>query len=1249
MDMRLSPTSSVLRMGLLLFFWTLLVNPLSAQIELEVVVNPDPAQPLETLDLELIVTNTGALTVTDLSLEFDWPAELSSLNESAFDGDCPSTSCDPFETAIFEIASLPAGTGTTFSIPARISAATPTGTAVLFDARVFDGTTLVAMSSSVVMVNANPQLDFVMSEDRDPVAPGETVRYTLTFGALSSGSGLPGATLQMPVPAGTTFLSASGGGTLQGSSVVWPMMNLSPGESGEEHAVFQVDVGTSLGAVLLAEATIEDQSPVPNMASQRAATRIQSPQDLIVVVNAGPDTARTGETLDLEFTVGNMGALGHSNVQLSFLYPDQLASISESIFLGDCPSTSCESGERVLFNIGDLSAGETVTFSVPSTVPASIPDGSVARVEARVINALGQLSTSATSFAVGDSRQLNLALAENRDPVAPGESVTYTLTYGLSNSGVGAASSTLKLPLPTGMSFVSASGTGALIGDTVQWDLGPLNPGVGSEQTVTLLVDPGVPLGSGVLVEASFETSVSATSLVRQQATTRVQTPQDLEFTVVAGPDGARPNDILDIELTVTNSGSLAHSNVVLTLEYPDQLAPISETAFDGDCLSTSCEPRETVVFDIGTIPAGEGRTYSIPASIGSSVVEGEVMRLEAELTDSAGTIYETGTNLVIRPSQQLNLAVTDNRDPVLPGEQFTYSITYGTSDPGVGVPDATLILPLPSGTSLVAATGGGVLVGGNVEWSLGGLVPGSSGSLHATVSVDDAVELGSILETEALFLGGGTSGQELRYENATRVETAVPLELTIVANPSPCRQGENLDVELTVGNTSALNRSGVILSLEYPEGLASVSESLFEGDCGSTSCESRERVFFDIGTLPAGQTVTYSVPARVGAVSDGSVIRLEAEVVDSSERRRESGTSVAVRGGRDLDLVLFDSRDAVEPGEVFEYRMVYGALQSGGGSATTELVFDIPEGTSIDRVSDNGQVIGSRVVWDLGALNPGAGGERFVSLLVDPMAPIGSTLTAESQLLGSGLGDVHASAATRIELSPPIDLDISVNPVSALPGTTLDLQMWVTNLTALDRTDVVVWFEFPDGIASLSESAFDGDCLGTSCEPLERAFFAVPILPAGATVVLDAPPVVSATAMDGTVIRFDSRLSDSQGRVSLASTAIVVGDDFDPASGSGSPIFTRGDCNNDGLFDIADPVFVLEALFIGGGPGADCFDACDGNDDGVFDISDAVAMLARLFAPGTAPLPNPSDLACGEDPTPDSLDCAAQPTTACP
>jgi hypothetical protein len=81
----------------------------------------------------------------------------------------------------------------------------------------------------------------------------------------------------------------------------------------------------------------------------------------------------------------------------------------------------------------------------------------------------------------------------------------------------------------------------------------------------------------------------------------------------------------------------------------------------------------------------------------------------------------------------------------------------------------------------------------------------------------------------------------------------------------------------------------------------------------------------------------------------------------------------------------------------------------------------------------------------------------------------------------------------------------------------------------------------------------------------------------------------------------------------------------------TGADEFKRGDANRDSGMNIADAVYILQAIFA---QGADilCPDAGDANDDENVNIADAVYILQTIFAQGS-PIPPPNDV-CGPDPT---------------
>ncbi|MEM7264207.1 MAG: hypothetical protein AAF488_19635, partial [Planctomycetota bacterium] len=99
----------------------------------------------------------------------------------------------------------------------------------------------------------------------------------------------------------------------------------------------------------------------------------------------------------------------------------------------------------------------------------------------------------------------------------------------------------------------------------------------------------------------------------------------------------------------------------------------------------------------------------------------------------------------------------------------------------------------------------------------------------------------------------------------------------------------------------------------------------------------------------------------------------------------------------------------------------------------------------------------------------------------------------------------------------------------------------------------------------------------------------------------------------------------------SIGATTLKAGYIYEAAS----PLFLRGDANDDGTVDLSDGVSILEELFIR--PSVGCYIAGDSDDDGNLTLTDAVYLFGFLFLGGD-PLPPPAE--CGEDPTLDALPC---------
>jgi hypothetical protein len=121
--------------------------------------------------------------------------------------------------------------------------------------------------------------------------------------------------------------------------------------------------------------------------------------------------------------------------------------------------------------------------------------------------------------------------------------------------------------------------------------------------------------------------------------------------------------------------------------------------------------------------------------------------------------------------------------------------------------------------------------------------------------------------------------------------------------------------------------------------------------------------------------------------------------------------------------------------------------------------------------------------------------------------------------------------------------------------------------------------------------------------------------------------------------VRLGSFDDDGATAETLVSVTVLPAESEPP-----TPSFRRGDADGSGTHEITDAIATLSYLFLGGFEPT-CDDALDTDDDGQIGLADAIRTLIYLFQrPIAIPEPFPG---CGQDPTPDELDCERNPSCA--
>jgi hypothetical protein len=149
------------------------------------------------------------------------------------------------------------------------------------------------------------------------------------------------------------------------------------------------------------------------------------------------------------------------------------------------------------------------------------------------------------------------------------------------------------------------------------------------------------------------------------------------------------------------------------------------------------------------------------------------------------------------------------------------------------------------------------------------------------------------------------------------------------------------------------------------------------------------------------------------------------------------------------------------------------------------------------------------------------------------------------------------------------------------------------------------------------------------------------------AQLTVDGQTRIWTYATDGWIKRYPAEVCDDAVDNDGDAKTDCADEDCSALPHCGEDHFKRGDANDDGKVDIADPVWLVSEL-IRQGPATQCQDAADANDDGRMDLSDAMYLIDWQFRHQAAP-PAPGPFNCGDDVGADALSCDEGSTARCP
>ncbi|HXK24633.1 MAG TPA: hypothetical protein VMS55_18330 [Myxococcota bacterium] len=1056
--------------------------PAAAQLALAVEANPGVAVPGEQLEVQVTVSNPTVANVAAVVLNVAIPTDIDPFNRilsTSVSGGCNQvvndSICQSGETIIWNLGTMLAGQSFTVSLHPTVAAAAVGP--IAFNATLSTG----GAASASVSVDAARTVQLAVHELRDPVAAGDEIAYTLHFGNSSTTNTAPNASLSLPLPAGTTFVSASDGGVFGAGTVTWALGTLQPGDSGTRTLVLDANAGLARGSLLLVQAELTDTSG--QLARARAVTEIDGAEPLSLGMALRPDPVRVGEQIDLELTLTNTSLVNVGGVGLVLRWPQEIAAfnrIQATSVSGGCNQivndSVCQGGEFIVWNLGTMTAGHSITVTIAMDL-ASIPDGSVVDFDAFALSAGEDRVAVDRALVVDSARQLELGVHEREDPIAAGGELVYTLHFGNASTTDTAPNATLAFPLPAGTTFVSASDGGSLNAGTVSWSLGTLQPGQSGTRTLVLDADAGLARGSLIRAQAELSDTSAVPQRARVRTVTEVDGSEPLALGMALRPDPVGVGEQIDLELTLTNTSLVDVGGTTLMLRFPEEIAAFNRvlaTSVSGGCNQivndVLCQSGEFIVWNLGTMTAGHSITVTIAMDL-ASIPDGSVVDFDAFALSAGEDRVAVDRALAVDSARRLQLSMHEERDPVAPGSQFVYTLHFGNSSTTDTAPNATLAFPLPSGTTFVSASDGGSLNAGTVSWSLGTLQPGQAGTRTLVLDANAGLARGSLILAQAELSDTSAIPQRARIRTVTEIDGSEPLALGMALRPDPVGVGEQIDLELTLTNTSLVDVGGTTLVLRFPEEIAAFNRVLATSVTGGCNqlvndvvCQGGEFIVWNGGTLLAGQSFTVSVPVSLAAIPNGAIVDFDAFALSAGEDRVAVDRALAVDSSRTLQLGLEENRDPVAPGSQFVYTLHFGNSSTTDTAPNATLAFPLPSGASFVDASDGGSFNAGTVSWSLGTLPTQSTGSRNVTVAADAGLARASLLLPKAELSDASAIPRHtrSNAVTEIDGAEALSTQIGFH-------TATSFDVFVTNTTAVNHTGVTLSLRLPQQIQTFS------------------------------------------------------------------------------------------------------------------------------------------------------------------------------------
>ena len=874
--------------------------------------NRTTASPGETLVYTVTVSNSSNVDAIDVSVGDLLPMQTTYVSSS--DGGIYN---DPL--IIWYDLTIPAGGSKQLTLTVQVKSSAQPGEEVVNMAQIHHG--LTAMDSTTIVGSQDIGCIDIVKETFDInsqlITPVAQFTFKLDGGVQTAVNDSLGNARFQNVPTGTHTVS----------EIVppsWELLSVTP-----PNGLINVSQGPTCSTVLF-----KNRQQITDIGFIMSKTDNRT-------------TATAGETLTYTINVENTSPLNATGVTVLDTLPANATFVS-----ADNGGTHING--VVTWSGLSVNANSTTILTVTATVNAGTPDNTVLTNTASIPNKATAVDTTTVS---SQQPTFTITKTDNLANATPGQALSYIVTIQ-NTSAFNATNVTVTDTLPSQVTYNSSSDSGTVNGQVVTWSGLSIAAGATKQLTVTATVNTGTANNTVLTNTANILNGPTATD-----TTTVTSTQPTLTISKTDNRTTVKTSETLTYIITVQNTSSTTATNVSVSDQLPGNTTYVSST-------NGGTANGQTVTWSNLTVNANSTTTLTVTATVNTGTPDNTVLTNVAQI---AGGLSSTDTTTVeggtIDPNN-VTIDLTDDRDPVDPGESFCYTIRI-TNLNSSQLTNQTVTQTLDGDTEYQSASQGGSHSSNIVTWNSVTLPANGTKTMNTCVRVDDDTD--KDLVSSQAFISSKSDTETTRVGEFFNGRTRCEIQ-SISDSPDPVEPGEEITYSIRVRNgrssTSSTSTSGRSTLFDVVAFLDNDLEFISAGDGGDDD-NGREVEWKDL-RLRRGESDSVRLTVRVKDTTrdDRVRIRVQCEDDEEFENTRIEGDIPPSDGKIRASINKRASRQEANPGDIVTYTITLRNLtDKTAKDVTVEDRFNA--GSISIQDTGGGKVAGNGIDWELPTLGP--------------------------------------------------------------------------------------------------------------------------------------------------------------------------------------------------------------------------------------------------------------------------------------